>query len=183
MAVSTLREDLPDYAKDLRLNLGSVTTSSSLTEQQLWGTVLASAIASRGRTALAELADEALSHLSPEAAAAAKTAASVMAMNNVYYRSIHLLEETAGDAEYGRLPAKLRMNALADPGVDKVDFELWSLAVSAVNGCGRCLGAHEHELRRRGVAREAIQDAIRVASVVHAVAVTIEAEENAPVLA
>lgn len=174
MTVARLRELLPDYARDLRLNLGSVTSQSNLSPQQLWGTVLAAAIASRGRTTLVELEPEALDHLSAESAAAARTAAAVMAMNNIYYRSLHLLE----DEEYSRLRAGLRMNAIANPGVDKVDFELWSLAVSAVNGCGRCLTAHEHELRGRGVTREVIQDAIRVASVVHAVAVTIEALET-----
>ncbi|CAO5256173.1 carboxymuconolactone decarboxylase family protein [Frankia sp. AgKG'84/4] len=178
MTLARLRELLPDHAKDLRLNLGSVTSQSHLSEQQLWGTVLAAAIASRGRTTLVALAAEALEHLSAEAATAARTAAAVMAMNNVYYRTLHLLEDASPDgAEYSRLRAGLRMNALANPGVDKVDFELWSLAVSAVNGCGRCLAAHERELRGRGVAREVIQDAIRVASVVHAVAVTIEAAE------
>lgn len=174
MAVARLRELLPDHAKDLRLNLGSVTSQSQLSEQQLWGVVLASAIASRGRTTLVELEAEALEHLTPTAADAARTAAALMAMNNVYYRTLHLLE----DDEYAKLRAGLRMNAIANPGVDKVDFELWSLAVSAVNGCGRCLTAHERELRGRGVAREVIQDAIRVASVVHAVAVTLEAVET-----
>jgi alkyl hydroperoxide reductase subunit D len=181
MGVATLREDLPDYAKDLRLNLGSVTSSSALTEQQLWGTVLAAAIASRGRTALAELADEADAHLSEPARRAARSAAAVMAMNNVYYRSLHLLgDEPGAGADYARLPARLRMNVLANPGVDQVDFELWSLAVSAVNGCGRCLEAHERELRARGTRPEVILDAIRVAAVVHAVAVTVESEENVP---
>ncbi|KPM55000.1 alkyl hydroperoxide reductase [Frankia sp. CcI49] len=174
MGVARLRELLPDYAKDIRLNLGSVTSQSNLSPQQLWGTVLASAIASRGRTALAELEAEAQAFLTPEAATAARTAAALMAMNNVYYRTMHLLE----DKEYSRLRAGLRMNAIANPGVDKVDFELWSLAVSAVNGCGMCLTAHEQELRKRDVSREVIQDAIRVASVVHAAAVTIEAHEQ-----
>ena len=176
MGVAELRERLPEYARDLRLNLGTVTSQSNLSEQQLWGTVLAAAIASRGRTTQVELEAEALEHLSPEAARAARTAAALMAMNNVYYRTLHLL----GDREYSRMRAGLRMNAIANPGVDKVDFELWSLAVSAVNGCGQCLAAHEHELRQRGVSREVIQDAIRVAAVVHAVAVTIEAQENVP---
>jgi alkyl hydroperoxide reductase subunit D len=178
MSVARLRELLPAYAKDLRLNLGSVTSQSQLSEQQLWGAVLASAIASRGRTTLVELESEALEHLSTEAADAARTAAALMSMNNVYYRTLHLLE----DEEYSRLRAGLRMNAIANPGVDKVDFELWSVAVSAVNGCGRCLTAHEHELRGRGVPREVIQDAIRVASVVHAVAVTVEAAETSSTL-
>jgi lipoyl-dependent peroxiredoxin subunit D len=196
MGVATLREDLPDYAKDLRLNLGSVTSSTTLTEQQLWGTVLVAAIASRGRTALAELADEADGHLSEVARRAARSAAAVMAMNNVYYRALHLLGDATGAAGaagaagaggaggagggYDHLPARLRMNVMANPGVDKVDFELWSLAVSAVNGCGRCLESHERELRSRGVRPEVVQDAIRVAAVVHAVAVTLESEENLP---
>ncbi|ADP82349.1 carboxymuconolactone decarboxylase family protein [Pseudofrankia inefficax] len=179
MGVAALRAALPEYAKDLRLNLGSVTSQTHLTEQQLWGTVLTAALASRGRTALAELNQEAREHLTDEAHRAARTAAALMAMNNVYYRSLHLLE----DEEYDRLRAGLRMNAIANPGVDKVDFELWSLAASAVNGCGRCLQAHEHELRGRGVPRESIQDALRIASVVHAVAVTLEAEELAPAAA
>jgi alkyl hydroperoxide reductase subunit D len=179
MSVETLRAALPEYAKDLRLNLGSVTSQTQLTEQRLWGTVLTAALASRGRTVIAELDAQVREHLSPEAYRAARTAAALMAMNNVYYRSLHLLE----DEEYDRMRAGLRMNAIANPGVDKVDFELWSLAASAVNGCGRCLQAHEHELRGRGVTREVIQDALRVASVVHAVAVTLEAEEFTPVAA
>ncbi|MEX5636699.1 carboxymuconolactone decarboxylase family protein [Parafrankia sp. FMc2] len=179
MGVARVREQLPDYAKDIRLNLGSVTSQSQLNTQQLWGTVLAAAIASRGATVRAELEAEALEHLTPEAATAARTAAALMAMNNVYYRTLHLLE----DKEYSRLRAGLRMNAIANPGVDKIDFELWSLAVSAVNGCGMCLTAHEHELRERGVSREVIQDAIRVASVIHAAAVTIEAHEQVPATA
>jgi alkyl hydroperoxide reductase subunit D len=176
MSVATLRAALPDFAKDLRLNLGSVTASTHLTEQQLWGAVLASAIASRGRTVVAEIDEEARERLSPAAYQAAKTAAALMAMNNIYYRALHQLE----DDEYDRMRSGLRMNALGNPGVEKVDLELWSLAVSAVNGCGRCLQAHEHELRSRGVTREQIQDAIRIGAVVHAVAVTVEAEEFSP---
>src|SRR3546814_9534653 len=89
-----------------------------------------------------------------------------MAMNNVYYRFVHI----AANKEYGKLPARLRMNVIGKPGVEKVDFELWSLAVSAINGCGMCIDAHEHELRKGGLPTEAIQAAVRIASVVHAVA-------------
>ena len=110
--------------------------------------------------------------LSPEAANAAKAAAAIMAMNNIYYRFVHL----ASAADYKTLPARLRMNVIAKPGVEKVDFELWSLAVSAVNGCGMCIDSHEHELRKAGLSAEQIQAAIRIASVVHAVAVTLESE-------
>ena len=73
--------------------------------------------------------------LSPEALNAAKSAAAIMGMNNIYYRFLHLVE----DGEYSTMPARLRMNIIANPGVDKVDFELWCTTVSAVNGCGMCL--------------------------------------------
>jgi alkyl hydroperoxide reductase subunit D len=60
--------------------------------------------------------------------------------------------------------------------VEKVDFELWSLAVSAVNGCGMCIDSHEKILRDAGVTAEAIQAAVRIASVVHAVAAVLDGE-------
>jgi alkyl hydroperoxide reductase subunit D len=71
------------------------------------------------------------------------------------------------------------MNVIGAPGVDKTDFELWSLAVSAVNGCGMCLDAHEGELKKRGLTNVAIQAALRIASVVNAVSRVVAAEAAA----
>jgi lipoyl-dependent peroxiredoxin subunit D len=173
MGLDTLKEALPSYAKDLKLNLGSTIGTSTLPEQQLWGTVLAVAIAARNPRVLAELNADARDHLSAEAHEAAKAAAAIMAMNNVYYRSKHLI----GEPEYQNLPARLRMQVIGNPGVDKRDFELWCLAVSSVNGCGTCLESHEHVLREAGMSREAVHEALRIAAVVHAVAVTLEAED------
>ncbi|KNE83676.1 MULTISPECIES: alkyl hydroperoxide reductase [Streptomyces] len=173
MALDALKSALPDYAKDLKLNLGSVIGNSDLPQQQLWGTVLACAIASRSPIVLRELEPEARSYLKPEAYTAAKAAAAVMAMNNVYYRTRHLLS----DPEYGTMRAGLRMNVIGNPGVEKTDFELWSLAVSAINGCGACLDSHEQVVRKGGVDRETVQEAFKIASVVQAVAATLDAEE------
>ncbi len=172
MSLDALKAALPDYAKDLKLNLGSVVGNSDLPEQTLWGTVLAVALAVRSPIALRELEPEARRRLSPAAYTAAKSAAAVMAMNNVFYRSRHLLS----DPEYGNLRAGLRMNVLGDPGVDRTDFELWSLAVSAVNGCGQCLDSHEQVLRKAGVDRETVQEAVKIAAVVQAVGSTLDAE-------
>ncbi|WP_329518505.1 carboxymuconolactone decarboxylase family protein [Spirillospora sp. NBC_01491] len=172
MSVDTLKDALPGYAKDTKLNLGSVTSTSQLTDQQLWGTVLSCALATGSATVIRELAEEAGDNLSAEAFEAAKAAASIMAMNNVYYRATHLI----GDETYSTLPAKLRMSIIGRPGVEKVDFELWCLAVSAVNGCGRCLESHEKVVRDAGLSRELVQEAIRVAAVVNATAATLEAE-------
>jgi alkyl hydroperoxide reductase subunit D len=98
-----------------------------------------------------------------------------MGMNNVYYRFLHLVE----DAEYGQMPARLRMNIIGNPGIDKVDFELFSLAVSAINGCGMCIVSHERQLRKHGLSREAIQSGVRIAATIHAVAGVLERSEPA----
>jgi alkyl hydroperoxide reductase subunit D len=174
MTIANIREALPDYAKDLKLNLSALLTDGTLTEQQRWGTLLATALAARNAKLVAAVADEAARHLTPEAIAAAKAAASIMAMNNIYYRFTHL----AADPDYARMPARLRMNVIANPGVDKTDFELWSLAVSTINGCGKCIDAHDKVLRQAGVSREAIQQAVRIASVIHAIAATLDGEES-----
>jgi len=173
MSIDTLKAALPDYAKDLKLNIGAVLTSPGLTEQQIWGTAVAAAIASRNETVRDAILAEATTKLSPEALNAAKAAAAIMGMNNIYYRFVHL----ASAPDYKTMPAKLRMNVIANPGVAPVDFELWSLAVSAINGCGMCIDAHEQEIVKKGANREAIQNVVRIASVIHAIAVTLEGEK------
>jgi alkyl hydroperoxide reductase subunit D len=172
MTIETIRDTLPDYAKDLKLNLSSLLADTVLTEQQRWGTLLATALAARNAKLIAAVAADATQHLSPAAIGAAKAAASIMAMNNIYYRFVHL----ATDPDYATMPARLRMNVIANPGVDKTDFELWSLAVSAINGCGKCIDAHDQVLRKAEVSRAAIQQAVRIASVIHAVAATLDGE-------
>ena len=110
-------------------------------------------------------------NLSEAAYNAAAGAAAIMAMNNVYYRFIHL----CSDKSYGTMPAGLRMNLIGNPGVDKKAFELWSIAVSAINGCGLCIDSHEKKLRTEGATAESIQTAVKIASIIQAVAVTLEA--------
>jgi alkyl hydroperoxide reductase subunit D len=174
MTIETIRDALPDYAKDLKLNLSSLLADTVLTEQQRWGTLLATALAARNASLVAAVAADAAERLSPAALGAAKAAASIMAMNNIYYRFTHL----AADPDYATMPARLRMNVIANPGVDKADFELWSLAVSAINGCGKCIDAHDQVLRKAGLSREAIQQTVRIASVIHAVAATLDGEQS-----
>jgi alkyl hydroperoxide reductase subunit D len=174
MSIESLKSMLPDWAKDIRLNVSSIPTSTSLSEQQLWGTLLATAIASRNETVLAAIDAEASDHLSHEAKEAAKASAAIMSMNNVYYRASHLL----GNDEYIKMPARLRMNVIGNPGVEKEDFELWCLAVSAINGCGTCLESHERVVIEKHLTTQQVQDAVRIAAIVHAAAVTLEAEDH-----
>lgn len=173
MSLETLRSSLPDYAKDLKLNLSSLANEQVLSTQQMAGTFVACAIASRNASLTAAIVEEFGQKLSPEALNAAKAAAAIMGMNNIYYRFTHLVEQP----DYKTMPAKLRMTVIGRPGVDKVDFELWSLAVSAVNGCGMCLESHERVVREGGLSTEQVQASVRIASVIHAVAAVLDAEE------
>ena len=164
-----LRDAIPDYAKDLKLNLGSVlapTGAPGLNDRQIWMVALATAIASRNVAFAHRIEALAGAVLDPAALTGAKSAAAIMGMNNIYYRFTHLVE----DADYRTMPARLRMNVIGNPGIDKADFELISLAVSAVNGCGMCMNSHDAVLKKHGVTREAIQSAVRIGSVIQAVA-------------
>jgi alkyl hydroperoxide reductase subunit D len=138
MTLESLLESTPAYAKDLKLNLSSLLRQTELTEQQIWGTAAACAIASRNPLLLETLLAEAQTHLSPQALEAAKTAAALMGMNNIYYRFLHLTSNT----KYATIPARLRMNGIRTHGIDHNDFELWCVAVSAINGCGACVESH-----------------------------------------
>jgi len=175
MSIEALKNRLPDYARDLKLNLSSLAAEPALTDQQRAGTFVASALAARNPEVTEAVLAEFASRLSAEALTAAKAAAAIMAMNNIYYRFTHL----ASAPDYKTMPAKLRMNVIAQPGVEKTDFELWSLAVSAINGCGMCIDAHEKVVRAGGLGAEAVQAAVRIAAVVHAVAATLDGEKAA----
>ncbi|GAC80300.1 alkyl hydroperoxide reductase subunit D [Gordonia malaquae] len=173
MSIDNLKSALPEFAKDLKLNLGSISRTTVLTEEQLWGTLLATAAATRNATVLREFSDEAADTLSAEAYNAALGAASIMGMNNVFYRGRGFL-----GGKYDDLRPGLRMNIIGNPGVDKATFELWSLAVSAINGCEHCVGAHENVVREAGVDREAVLEALKVASIVAGVGQAIGIAET-----
>jgi len=173
MSLKEFAGTLPDFAKDIRLNVGSLLNEAHLPDQQKYGLLLTCAHGSGYKPLVDATEAEVADKLSPEAANAARAAAAVMAMNNVYYRFVHL----AGNEEYGTMPAKLRMNVIGAPGIDKIDFELFSLAVSAMNGCGMCIDAHENVLKKAGATAEAIQTAVRIGAVMKAVA-TVHAAVN-----
>lgn len=166
MSLKDFAEALPDYAKDIRLNVGSLLGDQTLSDQRKYGLLLACAHGSGYRPIVEAAEAECAPKLTPEAANAARAAAAVMAMNNVYYRFVHL----AANKEYGQMPAKLRMNVIGSPGIEKVDFELFSLAVSAMNGCGLCIDSHEKVLRQHGIGADIIQTAARVGAVIKAAA-------------
>ncbi len=180
MTLDRLKDRLPEHARDLRINLGVIAGAAALSPQQAWGTALAAAITARNAEVVGALDAAAAAHLPPEAQAAARGAASIMGMNNVYYRFLHMM----GDgAPYGQLPARLRMQIIGRPGVPHLDFELWCLAASAITGCESCVRAHERSVRDKGGTAEQVHEAVRIAAVVHAVALTLDGAPPAPAIA
>lgn len=180
MSLQVLKDRLPDYARDIKLNLGSLASEQVLNEKQKAGTFIAAALGARNAEVAAAVIAEFSPQLDAKELTAARAAAAIMAMNNVYYRFLHLVE----NEEYGKLPAKLRMNAIASHGIPRAVFELWSLAVSAINGCGMCIEAHERAVRKDGISAEQVQAAVRIAAVVNAAAAILDAEaarDQAPV--
>lgn len=168
--LAALRELLPDPARDLKINLQNVLQESTLTPDQRWGVAVACGLATRNPRLAQALLEDARDQVAPAVVDDARAAATLMAMNNVFYRFKHLV----GKDEYQSLPARLRMTRIARPATSKADFELMCLAVSAVNNCEACVRAHEKVVREAGLTAEQVHDAIRVAAVVAGVAVGLE---------
>jgi alkyl hydroperoxide reductase subunit D len=169
VSLSEFTETIKDYAKDIRLNLSSVLSEEGapgLTKEQIWGVALSCAYSTKSERLVSAIHRDAASVLSPEYIEAVKAASTIMAMNNVYYRFLHLSE----NKEFSKMPARLRMNVIGRPGIDKKDFELMCLAVSALSGCGMCINSHVDELTKAGVSTEGSQSAVRIASVINAAA-------------
>ena len=95
MSLDALRDPMPAYAKDISLNLGSLASETVLNDQQKWGCFLASAHAIGVAPVVKAIEAQAATVLSPEAMTAAKAAAAIMGMNNIYYRSLHLMKTTS----------------------------------------------------------------------------------------
>jgi len=165
-----IRSALPEYAKDIKLNLQTVVQVGTLSAEQVWGTVVTSAAASREPGLLAAMVDEAKQHVAPAVVEDALAAATMMGMNNVYYRFRHFMEHKSA---YEEKPARLRMNRIVKPATNKVDFELFSLAASAINGCEMCVRAHEKVVVEGGITEDGVHDAVRIAATVNAAAVAL----------
>ena len=168
--IETVRADIPEAARDVRLNLQSVLQQTSLSPAQLWGVAVASAIAARQPELRKAVVADALAAAGPAVVDDGAAAAALMAMNNVYYRFRHLI----GDPAYTARPARLRMNRMVQPATNRTDFELFSLAVSAINGCEACMRAHEKVVREGGLTQDQVHDAVRIAATVQAAAVSLE---------
>jgi alkyl hydroperoxide reductase subunit D len=167
MSLEALKDSLPDFAKDTRLNIGTVITSAQgITLSQALAAALACAYTTKNDEITSNILSEVTGKISDAEINAAKSASVIMGMNNVYYRATHLAE----DEELMKMPAGLRMQVIGNPGVEKIDFELYCLAVSAINGCGACVASHVKQAAHAGVTKQGIQSALKISAVINAAA-------------
>ena len=170
-AIEALRQTVTEPGRDLRLNIQSVLEGTSLSVAQKWGVAVASAIAARNPALRRAVIDDATPAVDPGVVDDARAAASLMGMNNVYYRFRHMV----GKPSYSAKAPRLRMNWMAKPLGTKADFELFCLAVSAINGCETCVKSHEKVVVDAGITEEQVHDAVRIAAAVAGMAIALEA--------
>lgn len=161
--LNDLKTRIPDWAKDIRLNLDGAIGRSSLPPDETLGVALAAAFAARSKA----LVDVFRENLAPEQAHAALTAAALMGMNNTWYPYV----EMAADEDLKTQRAELRMNAYATSGgVEKRKFEAYALAASIVGKCHFCVSSHYALLKKEGLTTQQLRDIGRIAAVVNAAA-------------
>jgi alkyl hydroperoxide reductase subunit D len=171
MDLQQIKDRIPDYAKDLRLNLDAVLSRSSLTPALAHGAAIAAAFAAKAPALVEALGDDTV--IDSVHTHAALTAAALMGMNNVWYPFV----EMAGNPDLKTMRAELRMNAYASHGgVDRASFELYALAASIVGKCEFCVSSHYKLLRESGYTSQQLRDVGRIAAVVNAVAQVLAVE-------
>ena len=169
--IAAIKDRIPDYAKDIRLNLDAVLARSSLEPRHAAGAALAAAFAARSKPLVDAIRGSA--GLDAAHVQAALTASSLMGMNNVWYPFV----EMAADADLKTMRAELRMNAYASHGgVDRPSFELYALSASIVGKCEFCVQSHYKLLRESGFTTQQLRDVGRIAAVMNAAAQVIAVE-------
>lgn len=164
MNFDVILNGIPDYAKDIKLNFSSmINNHGGLSDSQFAGSVLVAAIATKNSALTKYVHQSVVNQLAENEINAVHAAAAIMGMTNIYYRFTDLVD----DPSYSTMAAGLRMNILRDPGVDKIDFEMWSLVASVIGGCHKCVSSHEQQLIKHGVTKEIVQLLAKISSVMH----------------
>ena len=173
--LKTLISNIPDYAKDIKVNLENLLSeqNQALTQKQIFGAALASAYATKEKSLIENLENESTLHLSDQELKAVKIATTLMAMNNIYYRFTHII----ADKEYEKMSSGLKMKGIIEHGIEKVDFEIFTLAVSIINGCAGCIDAHANQMLKHGMTKTQIQMVAKIAATINAAAQILTIEE------
>ncbi len=164
--IDSILEKIPEGARDVKVNFKNAIdeSRSKLTPSEMGVVAISCAIVTKNQNLIQALEEKFKPILSENEFNASKTVAGIMGINNVYYRFTHLCENQA----YSNMPAGLRMQGMMNHGISKRIFEIASLAVSAINGCGACMDSHEKTLKHEGVEEVVIQEAVKLGAIINA---------------
>jgi len=164
--VGSVKESIPDHSKDIKLNLDSVINRSPLDPVDTHAIAYVSAIAAGNGGLAFEIEHNGPLFNDEKVREAAKTAASLMGMNNMYYPFVEMTQ----DSDLKGLPAGLRMQAyMSHGGVTKKQFEMYALAASIIGKCHFCVKNHYDVLKKEGMTISELQHVGKIASVINAI--------------
>lgn len=169
-------ESLPEQARDIKINLQNLFSLENqiLSPKQILGASLACAFNLKDKNLISFFKEKAQEYLSEEEISAVRISANIMAMNNIYYRFLHLI----GDNEYSQMQVGLRMRGLIEHKIDVIDFEVFSLAVSILNGCEMCIQAHSQQLIKHKISKNQIQLIAKIVAIINAFSVSLNNDNN-----
>ena len=165
MTITERISNFPEYAKDIKLNYSKILNETTLNKQQLYSVILISSITTKSEELIKHAMEEAQPYLDENILDDIYGAYSIMSMNAIYYRFTHL----ATEYDYSNIPANLRMQILSKNKISKTDFEILSLAVAVIIGCGKCINSHITVLKESGISNQLIQTIARIAAIINAV--------------
>lgn len=164
--IEQVKESIPDHSKDIKLNLDSVINRSPLSPLDTHAIAYTAAVAAGNGGLAFEIEHNGPLFDDQTVREAAKTAASLMGMNNMYYPFV----EMCADPDLKGLPPGLRMNAYANHGgVTKKQFEMYALAASIIGKCHFCIKNHYDTLKKEGMTVQELQHVGKIASVINAI--------------
>ena len=165
-----LRDAIPDYAKDIKLNLSSLISNSEYEDELVYGCAYASSLSLGNESLITVFENECKERFDSYFVDSIKSTVVIMTLNNVWYK----YRDAMPSNEMKMAPQKMRVNVMAKhAGLDKILFESISLCVSAINGCTFCVKAHSEILLKNDNTKECIFNIGRIASVISAAAKAI----------
>ena len=173
--IKTLASNIPNYANDIKQNVAKFLSENNplLSPKQVFGSALAAAYTAKEKSAINDLENEARFHLSKTEMQAVKTAASVATMNNIYRNFVLAMN----DNDYENIDDSLATANADNHSIDKIDFEVFSLAASIINTCKKSIDFHAIKLVDFGLSKQQIQMIAKIVATVGAAAQVLQMEE------
>lgn len=174
MHSNPLEKLIPDYAGDILENFKKIFTEQQegLSEIQVAGIAIATCLVKKNEKLLNIIKFNNKFLIDEQEMNGLKSAVAIMLQNNIYYRYFGEIDIE----EVKVLPSDLYMTVISSPPIDQVNFEIYMLATSIVNGCKYCCSVHSKKLMKKGVEAIALRNIAKIVAIVAGVSDIMEIE-------